>query len=189
MMNKDSSTWSRWRMVLLGGAAVMVATVFIGCGSATEGRAASGSSASGDTSFETLFGTQLVDASGKTVPVSALEGKKVGLYFSAAWCPPCRAFTPRLVETYNTLKARGEPFEIVFISSDRTDDAMFAYMKDYKMDWLAVPFDSEQRAALGRRYGVRGIPTLVVIDPSGRTLSTDGRGQVAQHGAAAYARW
>ena len=48
----------------------------------------------------------------------------VGIYFSAHWCPPCRGFTPKLVESYNTMKAAGKNFEIVFVSSDN-DEAGF----------------------------------------------------------------
>ena len=39
-------------------------------------------------------------------------------------CPPCRQFTPRLVETYATLKAAGHDVEVVFVSMDR-DQAAF----------------------------------------------------------------
>ena len=35
----------------------------------------------------------------------------LGLYFSAHWCPPCKAFTPKLVETYNKVKAAGKQLE------------------------------------------------------------------------------
>eukprot|EP00966_Prymnesium_polylepis_P211516 4897957-Prymnesium_polylepis.1 len=31
----------------------------------------------------------------------ALQGKLVALYFTASWCGPCRAFSPRLVELYD----------------------------------------------------------------------------------------
>ena len=57
----------------------------------------------------------------ETVELSALrgEGKVVGLYFSAHWCPPCKAFTPLLVETYNKIKAAGKELEVVFVSSDK----------------------------------------------------------------------
>ena len=30
--------------------------------------------------------------------------KFVAFYYSAIWCPPCRAFTPKLVEFYNSLQ-------------------------------------------------------------------------------------
>lgn len=49
----------------------------------------------------------------------ALNGKAVGLYFSAHWCPPCRAFTPVLAEVYRTLKHKRDDFEVVFVSGDR----------------------------------------------------------------------
>lgn len=34
-------------------------------------------------------------------------------------CPPCKAFTPQLVEYYRKIKSRGHKFEIIFVSSDR----------------------------------------------------------------------
>ncbi|KAF2899802.1 hypothetical protein ILUMI_06384, partial [Ignelater luminosus] len=46
------------------------------------------------------------------------EGVK-GFYFSANWCPPCRAFTPQLAEVYRLLRKREPGFEIIFVSSDR----------------------------------------------------------------------
>eukprot|EP00884_Botryococcus_braunii_P006330 jgi/Botrbrau1/15699/Bobra.4_1s0072.1 len=56
----------------------------------------------------------------KAVGISTLLRPRpvIGLYFSAHWCPPCRRFTPKLVETYKSLKAAGKQFEIIFISSD-----------------------------------------------------------------------
>ncbi len=30
----------------------------------------------------------------------------VAFYFSAHWCPPCRSFTPQLVQTYNHLRSQ-----------------------------------------------------------------------------------
>jgi nucleoredoxin len=46
--------------------------------------------------------------------VEALDGKAVMIYFSAHWCPPCRRFTPMLVQSYNQMKAAGKNVEIVF---------------------------------------------------------------------------
>ena len=38
----------------------------------------------------------------------------------ACRCPPCRQFTPALASVYNKLKRKGEKFEIIFVSSDRS---------------------------------------------------------------------
>ena len=47
---------------------------------------------------------------------SVSRGKVTGIYFSAHWCPPCRKFTPHLVEFYKQLRGTDREFEVVFAS-------------------------------------------------------------------------
>lgn len=61
----------------------------------------------------------VIGKDGAKIPVSDLVGKNVLLYFSAHWCPPCRAFLPKLIEAYDKIKADDDALEVVFISSDR----------------------------------------------------------------------
>lgn len=136
-----------------------------------------------------LLGTTLVRADGREVPVASLAGKTVGLYFSASWCGPCQVFTPDLVTAYREITGAGHPFEIVLVSSDVSPDDMFAYMRDKEMPWLAVPFDRSTSRTLGSRYGVRGIPSLVVLAPDGSTVTVQGREAVARQGARAWDGW
>ena len=136
-----------------------------------------------------VFGERLVNAEGKQVSSADLAGKKIGLYFSAEWCPPCRAFTPLLVNAYNELRAEGKPFEVIFVSHDRTARAMRNYMRGYEMPWLAVPFDSALRDALKQKHNIRGIPTLVIVNDQGVVLSSNGRNEVTSRGAAAFNNW
>jgi nucleoredoxin len=144
----------------------------------------------GDTTWlAKYFGEELVKADGSKVEPASLGGKKVGIYFSAHWCPPCRAFTPVLVKAYNELAKAGKPFEVVFASSDRSEEAMFGYMKETSMPWVSMPFGIEAKAELARKYEVRGIPTLVILDEKGETITKDGRGDVASNGAAAFDKW
>ena len=139
--------------------------------------------------IEAIFGTRLVNAKGQRVSPAILDSKKIGIYFSAHWCPPCRAFTPKLVSVYNELKQAGKPFEIVFVSSDRTEADMYRYMKEMDMPWSAVRFGDKNRDELKKKYSVQGIPMLVIIDSSGKTLAANARGNVADKGAAAFDAW
>lgn len=135
------------------------------------------------------FGDTLVNAAGEKVDVSKLAGKKVGIYFSAHWCPPCRAFTPVLVQFFNDLQKEGKDFALVFVSSDRDEKAMAGYMTEMKMPWLAVPFDSAARKQLGAKYEIRGIPSLVILDKDGKVVSKNARGEVQSLGVKAFDKW
>jgi nucleoredoxin len=90
--------------------------------------------------------------------VSDLEGKLVGLYFSAHAHRMCREFTPKLVELYKTLKEKRENFEVVLLSLDDEEE-------DFKesfetMPWLALPFKDKSCEKLVRyfEHGIEAYP-------------------------------
>lgn len=118
------------------------------------------------------------------VPVSELVGKNILLYFSAHWCRPCRAFLPKLTDTYNVIKQKHKEFEVIFISSDRDQASFEEFFSG--MPWLALPFGDERKSFLNRRFKIEGIPALVAINESGRTVSTEARKLIKEHGADAY---
>lgn len=48
------------------------------------------------------------------------------------------------------------------------------------MPWLALPFASRaEAAAVSGRFGIRGIPALVIIDENGEVINTNARGAVS----------
>merc|ERR1719326_1001531 len=98
--------------------------------------------------FKALFGDSLLGKSGNVATSTALAGKTgVLVYFSAHWCPPCRGFTPKLAEFY-TKHAKAQDFEVVFVSSDRDQQAFDDYFGE--MPWLALPFEHR------KKYEVQG---------------------------------
>jgi nucleoredoxin len=109
---------------------------------------------------------------------SALENKKlIALYFSGHWCPPCRKFTPQLVDYYNQVEAQHPEFEIVFVSCDRSRFNWETYMRDTRMPWPAVDYDRLGELGDLRRIGGDGIPSLVLVDPAGHVLSSSFEGE------------
>ena len=139
--------------------------------------------------FTDKLPAQLTNAEGKMFSATdTLKGKIVGVYFSASWCPPCRAFTPKLVEFYNQVKDKGN-FELIFVSCDRDKNAMMDYMKKYNMPFLAAPHRDPVAQALMRDLGVRGIPTLAVFAPDGKLITKNGRSDVMKNGAKALENW
>jgi len=133
-----------------------------------------------------LLPENLLDSSGKEVSRDQLAGKTVGFYFSAHWCPPCRTFTPSLVEFRDDNK---DDFEIVFVSSDRSPQAQMDYMKEANMKWLTLPHRSKEGNQLAGKYGIRGIPALVIVSPDGETITKNGRGDVSANPKGALASW
>ena len=107
----------------------------------------------------------------------ALEGKDiVAVYYSAHWCPPCRAFTPSLSEFYDEASAEYPNFQLVFMSSDRSAEAMKEYMEWGDMNFPAVRFDAREDSGLGK-HSARGIPYLVVLDAEGNQILGKGPGE------------
>jgi nucleoredoxin len=136
--------------------------------------------------WRSLVTDGLRDAQGNRVEVESLGGKIVGLYFSAHWCPPCKVFSPKLVEFRN---AHQKDFEVVFISSDHSEGEQFDYMKEVGMPWLVVPYKSKAALDIKANYGIRSIPTLVVCSPKGKVITPMGRRGMEKAPEACLTEW
>ncbi|CAH9108313.1 unnamed protein product [Cuscuta europaea] len=126
----------------------------------------------------------VIGKDGAKIPVSGLVGKNILIYFSAHWCPPCRAFLPKLIKAYHKIKAKDDAFDVIFVSSDQDQTSFDDFFS--KMPWLALPFGDERKGILSRLFKVRGIPMLVAIGKTGQTITTEARDLVMSHGADAY---
>ena len=120
-------------------------------------------------SMAAVFADMLVDGTGKPMGVENLaKAKYVAVYFSAHWCPPCRAFTPKLVEFTEANRKDGN-FDVVLVSSDHTEKAMLGYLTETKMPWGGV---YKKGGKLSPDFGkdVTGIPHLRVFDAAGKIV-------------------
>merc|ERR1712037_438664 len=61
--------------------------------------------------------------------------------------------------------------EIVFVSADQSEDAMFSYMKESHGNWFAIGHNSDLAEELNKKFKVEGIPTLVVVTKEGKLLT------------------
>jgi nucleoredoxin len=111
----------------------------------------------------------------------------IAIYFGAHWAPPCRLFTPALSDFYDKVNSLAQPLdkgqrkiEIVFCSIDGNEAA---FERNYgEMPFAAIPYTDEQRIQnLKQRFGINGIPTLVVLDRRGEMVSFEGRTDIQNH--------
>lgn len=118
------------------------------------------------------IGPTLVNAKGEEFKTADLAEKKyVVLYFSASWCPPCKKFTPNLVKFYNDHAAKAN-FDVILVGADRSAEKQAAYLTDFNMPFKAVPFEALAEGTLPRKFGVRGIPHLAILDAEGNQVAS-----------------
>ncbi|CAM39979.1 tryparedoxin [Leishmania braziliensis MHOM/BR/75/M2904] len=113
------------------------------------------------------------------VSVSSLSGKTVFFYFSASWCPPCRGFTPLLIEFYEKYHD-SKNLEVILVTWDEEEEGFNGYYA--KMPWLAIPFSQRHLVeGLTKAFKVESIPTVIgVCADTGDVVTTRARHALTQ---------
>ena len=96
------------------------------------------------------------------VTLSGLAGRVVVLDFWATWCGPCRAVMPALDALYQRHRARG--LSVVGLSPEN-DAAIRSHISALPVTYTVA---RDVGGTTMQRYGVRAIPTIVVVDRGGQ---------------------
>lgn len=110
--------------------------------------------------------TLLATDSGPALPIASLKGKTVVLDFWATWCGPCKVQHPLIEKIRSAYEKKSA--DVVFLSIDSDDDHSLVapFLKDMKWEGRNY-FES----GLTRALSVNSIPTVIVLDKSGRIFS------------------
>ncbi|MCX6319726.1 MAG: redoxin domain-containing protein [Bacteroidetes bacterium] len=120
------------------------------------------------------------DTDGKPVSLSSFRGKYVLVDFWASWCGPCRSENPNVVENYN--KFSNKNFTVLGVSLDRPGqkDKWLNAIKEDNLTWTHVSDLQFWNNAAAKLYRVNSIPTNLLVDPSGKIVARNLRGQALQ---------
>ncbi|TVR30170.1 MAG: TlpA family protein disulfide reductase [Spirochaetaceae bacterium] len=99
--------------------------------------------------------------------LSDYRGRLLFLNFWATWCPPCIEEMPSMQRLSDQLLGEGLTMVAVNVQEGRDDIRPF-------VDELGLTFEIllDRRGQTGQAYGVRGLPTTVLLDRQGYVLGT-----------------
>ena len=112
---------------------------------------------------------------GEEVSLSSQRGKYVFLSFWASWCPICRGENQELKHIYED--NRGQNFEIMGVSLDREQGNWERAVIMDEAHWIQVSDLQGVDSEIATKYGVYVTPTSFLIDPDGKIIGKNLKGE------------
>lgn len=112
---------------------------------------------------------------GEKTTLEDFRGKYLLLDFWATWCGPCVAETPHLKAAYEKYKDHPD-FAMLGLSLDQEENAPKGYAEKNELGWIQGFLGDWSKTDVPNQYGVRGIPTIVLIGPDGKIIESNLRG-------------
>ncbi|TWU47159.1 Thiol-disulfide oxidoreductase ResA [Rubripirellula tenax] len=109
----------------------------------------------------------------ESIELSDYAGKYVLLDFWATWCGPCLAEMPNLQKVYEKHQD-DERLVIISLSMDAEAETANEYVTENPMPWTPVHVGDSSDASSD--YGIQSIPATFLIDPDGKVIAKDIRG-------------
>ena len=115
------------------------------------------------------------DQDGKQYSLSDFEGKYLFIEFSASWCSWCKKELPFIQKAYKQLKDENITFLTIMMDTER--EAWLHDVKKETITWLCLSdLKGMKESPMVDAYNLRGLPDSFVIDPQGRIIRRDLRG-------------